>query len=115
MSTKAILVSLGDKYNRWEITSEVFYKQFPSGSKAKFVNCRWVDRDIGNHNKSKSEGTSIYKGVYLDSRDKWVARLSRNGVIYLQKRFSNEQQAAKAYDDASEEHYGDRPNKTERE
>ena len=42
MSTKAILVSLGDKYNRWEITSEVFYKQFPSGSKAKFVNCRCI-------------------------------------------------------------------------
>lgn len=76
-------------------------------------NCRWVDRDVGNHNKSKSKGTSIYKGVYWDkTREYWVARLNRNGVIYLQKRFNTEQEAALAYDDASEEYYGDRPNKT---
>lgn len=78
-------------------------------------NCRWVDRDIGNHNKGKSKGTSIYKGVYYDKqRDKWTARLNRNGIIYLQKRFQNELDAAIAYDDKSEEVYGDRPNKTER-
>lgn len=78
-------------------------------------NCRWVDRDIGNHNKSKSKGTSIYKGVYYDKqRDKWTARLNRNGIIYLQKRFQTELEAAIAYDDKSEEIYGDRPNKTER-
>lgn len=76
-------------------------------------NCRWVDRDVGNHNKSKSIGTSIYKGVYFDKRrGKWVARLSRNGIIHLQKRFESEYSAALAYDDASEEYYGDRPNKT---
>lgn len=76
-------------------------------------NCRWVNRDVGNHNKSKSLGTSIYKGVYYDKRrDAWVARLNRNLVIYLQKRFSTEQEAAKAYDDASEQIYGDRPNGT---
>ena len=78
-------------------------------------NCRWADRDVGNHNKSKSKGTSRYKGVYYDkARDKWTARLNRNGVIYLQKRFENEYDAAMAYDDKSEEVYGDRPNKTER-
>jgi len=76
-------------------------------------NCRWVDRDVGNHNKSKSLGTSIYKGVYFDKgRDAWVARLTRNGTIHLQKRFNTENEAALAYDDASEEYYGDRPNKT---
>ena len=76
-------------------------------------NCRWVDRDIGNHNKSKSLGTSVYKGVYYDkARDAWVARLNRNLVIYLQKRFNTEHEAAKAYDDASEQIYGDRPNGT---
>lgn len=76
-------------------------------------NCRWVDRDVGNHNKSKSDGTSVYKGVYYDkSRDAWVARLSRNSIIYLQKRFTTEQEAAKAYDDVSEQIYGDRPNGT---
>jgi hypothetical protein len=76
-------------------------------------NCRWVNRDVGNHNKSKSTGTSIYKGVYYDkARDAWVGRLSRNLVIYLQKRFNTEYEAAKAYDDASEQVYGDRPNGT---
>lgn len=76
-------------------------------------NCRWVNRDIGNHNKSKSIGTSTYKGVYFDkSRSKWMARLSRNGVIHLQKRYSSEYEAALAYDNISEEIYGDRPNKT---
>lgn len=76
-------------------------------------NCRWVNRDVGNHNKSKSIGTSSYKGVYYDkAKGSWVARLNRNLVIYLQKRFSTEQEAAKAYDDASEQIYGDRPNGT---
>lgn len=77
-------------------------------------NCRWVDRDVGNHNKSKpSNCTSEYKGVYYDKqRDKWTARLNRNGIIHLQQRFNTEHEAALAYDDASEEYYGDRPNKT---
>ena len=76
-------------------------------------NCRWVSRDVGNHNKSKSLGTSTYKGVYFDkARDRWVARLNRNGVIHLQKRYSSEYEAALAYDNISEEIYGDRPNKT---
>jgi hypothetical protein len=76
-------------------------------------NCRWVDRDVGNHNKSKSGCTSAYKGVYYDkARDAWVARLNRNSIIYLQKRFNTELAAAKAYDDMSEQIYGDRPNGT---
>ena len=80
-------------------------------------NCRWVDRDVGNHNKSKpSNCTSEYKGVYYDKqRDKWTARLNRNGIIHLQQRFNTEHEAALAYDDASEEYYGDRPNKTIKE
>ena len=80
-------------------------------------NCRWVNRDIGNHNKSKpSDCTSSFKGVYYDkARDKWVARLNRKGVVHLQKRFETELEAALAYDNTSEEVYGDRPNKTSRE
>lgn len=78
-------------------------------------NCRWVNRDVGNHNKSKSSGTSSYKGVYYDKcRDKWVAKLYRNGIRYLQTRLSCEVAAATAYDDISEQIYGDRPNKTKR-
>ena len=75
-------------------------------------NCRWVARDISNHNKSKPDTcSSKYKGVYYDkSRDKWTARLNRDGIIHLQKRFENEILAALAYDDVSEQIYGDRPN-----
>lgn len=80
-------------------------------------NCRWVNRDVGNHNKSKPDDcTSIFKGVYYEkARDKWVARLNRNSIVYLQKRFETEVEAAFAYDNVSEEIYGDRPNKTNRE
>lgn len=79
-------------------------------------NCRWADRDVGNHNKGKSKGTSQYKGVYYDkARDKWTARCNRNGVIYLQKRYETELEAAIAYDNCSEEIYGDRPNHTTRD
>jgi hypothetical protein len=80
-------------------------------------NCRWVNRDIGNHNKSKPENcTSSFKGVYYDKeRDKWMARINRNSIVYLQKRFETELEAAIAYDNVSEEIYGDRPNKTIRD
>lgn len=79
-------------------------------------NCRWENRDVGNHNKSKSKGTSEYKGVYYDKhRDKWMARINRNSIVYLQKRFETELEAAIAYDNVSEEIYGDRPNKTIRD
>lgn len=80
-------------------------------------NCRWVLRDIGNHNKSKdSNYTSEYKGVYWDkTKELFVARLYRNGEKLLSKYFKDEYKAALAYDNKSEEVYGDRPNKTSKE
>lgn len=77
-------------------------------------NCRWVALDVSNHNKSKpATCSSKYKGVYYDkSKDKWTTRLGRNGVSYLFKRFTCELEAAIAYDDMSEQVYGDRPNET---
>lgn len=107
--------------NFWEDMAEGWYEgadidRIDFDANYSKENCRWVDRDIGNHNKSKPEDcTSSYKGVYYDKqRDKWTARLNRNGIIHLQKRFDTEYEAALAYDDASEEHYGDRPNKTQK-
>lgn len=80
-------------------------------------NCRWVLRDVGNHNKSKdSNCTSEYKGVYWDkSKELFVARLYRNGEKLLSKYFKDEHKAALEYDNKSEEVYGDRPNKTSKE
>lgn len=81
-------------------------------------NCRWVERDVGNHNKGKdtTSCTSRFKGVYYDKAKKtFVARLYRKGEKLLHKYFKDEYQAALAYDNASEIHYGDRPNKTQKE
>lgn len=75
-------------------------------------NCRWTTTTIQNFNRRKIEdSTSKYIGVYWDAaRDKWVARLHKEGVVLLQKRFLTEEAAAQAYDDACFEHYGVRKN-----
>lgn len=38
--SKIIDVNIGDRFSRWEVVSEIFYQQFPSGVRAKFVRCR---------------------------------------------------------------------------
>jgi hypothetical protein len=77
-------------------------------------NCRWVTKSVSTHNKRKSlNRTSIYMGVYLHNvNSAWIASLQKDGVNYLSKSFQTEYAAAFAYDNASEEFYGDRPNKT---
>lgn len=81
-------------------------------------NCRWVDASTQSHNKRKlADCESDYIGVTLDKRtSRWRSRI----CISKDKRkslgtFNSEYQAALAYDNASEEIYGDRPNKTVRE
>lgn len=76
-------------------------------------NCRWVDMGVQGHNRRPYEGcSSTYTGVAACG-DNW------NTYINFQKKrcylhvWADEQDAAKAYDDASEALYGDRPNKTE--
>lgn len=75
-------------------------------------NCRWANITTQNFNRRKEEGcTSNYFGVYWDAaREKWVARLHKEGVVLLQKRFLTEEAAARAYDEACFEHYGVRKN-----
>lgn len=77
-------------------------------------NCRWVERSVNSHNKRKKKNcTSIYQGVsWSEERQKWVASLTKNKKFFLTKRFNSEYEAALAYDNVSEEIYGDRPNKT---
>lgn len=75
-------------------------------------NCRWVDRSIQNHNKRKKIGCkSEYVGV-VHVNDKWHARIKSEGKNVHIGTYVIEIEAAKAYDDASEKIYGDRPNKT---
>ena len=75
-------------------------------------NCRWATVGIQNFNRRKKQGcTSEYVGVYYDqARDAWVARLNKDGIVVLQKRFLTEEAAARAYDEACFEHYGVRKN-----
>ena len=78
-------------------------------------NCRWADARTQNHNKRKKpDSKSDYIGVTLDAKTlKWRARIavSKTNRKHLGM-FLDELSAAIAYDNASEEIYGDRPNKT---
>lgn len=78
-------------------------------------NCRWVNFDEQNHNRRKQKScSSKYIGVTWDkNRNRWSATICRNQVHKYLGRFVNELDAVRAYDNASEELYGDRPNKTE--
>ena len=81
-------------------------------------NCRWVDKTTGNHNKGKdiTRATSEYIGVFFDKRrGKYIATIKKDKVRLMYRYFTDEYQAALAYDNASEIHYGDRPNKTQKE
>ncbi len=75
-------------------------------------NCRWSNKSVQNHNKRKQKDThSKYIGVTLDKRyNTWYAHIKGK---YLGT-FLSELPAAIAYDNASEEIFGDRPNKTQR-
>lgn len=80
------------------------------------TNCRWTTKSVNNHNKRKREGcSSNFIGVHLDSNtNKFVASIVKDGEKLLCESFTDELQAALAYDDASEKYYGDRPNKTQK-
>lgn len=76
-------------------------------------NCRWANRSVQNHNKSKKSDsiTSEYIGVSLQ-KGKWVVQIVRDGVKHRSIHLL-EIDAATHYDNVSQEWYGDRPNKTE--
>ena len=75
-------------------------------------NCRWVDRGINCHNRRKRKGSKCSSiGVSLKD-GKYRASLQFEGKVVFRQIYLTEQQAAQAYDDASEDYYGDRPNKT---
>lgn len=78
-------------------------------------NCRWTTGGVQSHNQRKKKNcSSSYYGVsYHKIAKKWRASISKDGVSYKIGMFFNEYDAAVAYDDKSEELYGDRPNGTQ--
>lgn len=77
-------------------------------------NCRWTTKSVNNHNKRKQKDcSSEYIGVWFEKNTgMYSAGLVKDGILLFRKTFLTENEAALAYDDASEEYYGDRPNKT---
>jgi len=77
-------------------------------------NCRWETESTQQHVKRKKKGcSSQYIGVHFDK----AAGKFRANITHLHERhqlgcFTNELEAATAYDNLSEELYGDRPNST---
>lgn len=76
-------------------------------------NCRWTNMSVQGHNRRAYEGcTSKYTGVAEHSEGKWTVYINidkKRCYLFL---WTNEEEAAKAYDDASYFLYNDRPNGT---
>lgn len=80
-------------------------------------NCRWATKSVQSHNRRKRSQTLFnYIGlVRSETKGRWVARIRIDSKARHLGSFKTELAAATAYDDASEDHYGDRPNGTKRE
>ena len=77
-------------------------------------NCEWDTKNFQGHMRRKLDGTLLESIGMVQSPEtlKFQARIKINEVGVVIGTYLTEQQAAKAYDDASEIVYGDRPNKT---
>lgn len=78
-------------------------------------NCMWDTNNFQGHMKRKKKNTIFeYFGLTNNRVGTITARIKINEKPVYLGSYTNEKQAAKAYDDASEMFYGDRPNKTDR-
>ena len=77
-------------------------------------NCRWAVRPVQSHNKRKRRGSSSeYMGVCFNRREgKYISYIDYKYKHEHLGYFASEIDAATAYDNKSEELYGDRPNGT---
>lgn len=76
-------------------------------------NCRWTTNSIQMHNRRKVKSLRSYIGVAKgDGSSNYFALLTKNGQYIYLGTYSEEKDAAKAYDDGSYEFFLDRPNKT---
>ena len=72
------------------------------------VNLREATRSQNNWNRGKQLGSSRFKGITWDKRDKnWKAQIQVNYKRISIGRFTDEIEAAKAYDKAAMEHFGE--------
>ena len=75
-------------------------------------NCIWETTTVQGHNRRKYRGNSKYYGVHWSKRDKMyicsIVKFKKCMKLYNK----DEAVCAKAYDDASQILYGDRPNGT---
>jgi hypothetical protein len=78
-------------------------------------NCRWTGNDVQGHNKRKMTDCLFeHKGIHYNNKStRYVATIGVLQKSYYLATFDTIIEAAKAYDDASENLYGDRPNGTE--
>lgn len=77
-------------------------------------NCAWDTKNFQGHMRRKLEGTLLKSiGTSFDQNAfKYRVRMKILEKPYSFGSYDTEEQAAKAYDDASEMYYGDRPNNT---
>jgi len=78
------------------------------------TNCSWENMSVQSHHRRKCKNSlSVYVGVNVRTTS-FEAVFCKNGVVQYLGTFSTEYEAAQAYDNAYEEVYGVRNNKTER-
>lgn len=79
-------------------------------------NCEWDTKNFQGHMRRKQQGTKLESIGMIQNTDSLLfsAKIKLNGKSVTLGTYATEKQAARAYDDASEIIYGDRPNKTER-
>ena len=73
------------------------------------ANLRFATQMQNNGNMKKQTGTSSqYKGVAWDkSRSKWIVHIHRGNKQFFLGRFENEEDAARVYDAAAKEYFGE--------
>lgn len=112
--------------DRWKVLENFVVDMYPSYQDGLSINridpcgnyckenCNWATWSEQGHFKRKKEGcSSEYYGVYLHKKSgKFMARITANKNVEYIGAFLNEVVAATAYDNRSEELYGDRPNGT---